>query len=153
MTAKTYLIAALLAPGAIVASVDAGDWEGHEQLLMAHPTIQEIYEIHCQHRTNNSLKPQRLNGHLCRLAQEWAEHMSSTGSFNHSNYSFSENIACGSNNSQGTMNQWINSRGHNSNLLSGESQVGFGVSRSRDGQKYWCSLHGSGHKGDYNGID
>ncbi len=131
----------------LVASIaTAGDWKGHEAILMDHPTIVACHRIQTEHRKRNGLRPQTLNGELCRVAQEWSEFMARTGSFSHSPYNVAENIATGSRSASGTMDQWIGSRGHNANLLSGGSQVGFGVAESPAGQRYWTSCHGSGFK-------
>ena len=131
----------------LVASVAlAGQWKGHEQLLVNHPTIKEMHRIQTRHRANYGIQSQILSAELCRSAQEWSEYMARTGDFNHSHYNVAENIALGSNTAQGTMNQWINSSGHNANLLGNARQVGFGVAQASNGTRYWTSCHGNGFK-------
>jgi uncharacterized protein YkwD len=134
----------VLAVLAFVSPLAAGGWSGHEKLLMAHPTIQAMYKIHCEHRARNGLQPQEISGELCRAAQEWSEYMAKNQYFEHSHYPLAENIAVGKGSANSAMGGWIGSRGHNANLLGGDSQVGFGVSKSADGTRYWTSCHGSG---------
>jgi uncharacterized protein YkwD len=124
----------------------AGDWSGQELTLMENANIQDLYEAQTKHRNRNGLRPQTLNGELCRAAQEWSEYMAKWGHFSHSHYPVAENIAVGQKSANSAMNGWINSRGHNANLLSGYEQVGFGIAESADGTRYWTSCHGSGFK-------
>ena len=130
-----------------VASVaQAGDWSGQELTLMENVNIQQMYEVHTKHRSRNGLRPQILNGELCRAAQEWSEYMAEHHYFKHSHYPVAENIAVGQKSANSAMNAWIHSRGHNANLLGGHNQVGFGIAESADGTRYWTSCHGSGFK-------
>ena len=132
---------------ALIASVTlAGEWEGHEQLLVNHPTILEMHRIQTKHRASHGKHPQTLNAELCRAAQEWSEYMAEHHYFEHSHYPVAENIAVGANTASGAMSMWINSRGHNANLLGGGGQVGFGVAKAADGTRYWTSCHGDGFK-------
>jgi hypothetical protein len=141
MKSLLFVIALLL--GSVA---NAGDWKGNEQVLVDHPTIQSMYRIHCEHRSQNGFKAQQLNGRLCRAAQEWSEFMAANNYFEHSHFNVAENIAMGAATAGGAMNMWINSRGHNANLLGGAKQVGFGVAEASDGTRYWTSCHGSGFK-------
>ena len=138
---KSLLLVIVLSLGSVA---NAGDWKGNEQVLVDHPTIQSMYRTHCKHRERNGLKPQQLNGRLCRAAQEWSAYMAKHHYFEHSHFNVAENIAMGANTASGAMSMWIGSRGHNANLLGGAEQVGFGVAESGDGTRYWTSCHGSG---------
>ena len=124
----------------------AGDWSGQELTLMENSNIQQMYESHTKHRKRNGLRPQILNGELCRAAQEWSEYMARNHYFQHSHYPVAENIAVGQEAANAAISGWINSRGHNANLLSWHNQVGFGIAESEDGTRYWTSCHGSGFK-------
>ena len=126
--------------------LSAGEWRGHEQLLVDHPTIRAMHHIQTEHRSRNGLRPQTLNGELCRAAQEWSEYMAKHHYFEHSHYPVAENIAVGQGSASAAMSAWIHSRGHNANLLGGGSHVGFGVAKSADGTRYWTSCHGSGFR-------
>jgi len=127
-------------------TVAESKWRGHEETLTNHPTIQAMHRIHTAHRARHGLPPQKLNSELCRSAQDWSEWMARTGSFNHSPWNVAENIAMGQESASDAMNAWMNSRGHNANLLGGAGQVGFGVAESSSGHRYWTSCHGSGFK-------
>ena len=130
----------------IASTAQAGNWKGSELLLMEHPTIQAMHASQSEHRKRNGLKPQNLNGELCRAAQEWSEYMAKMGYFEHSHYPVAENIAVGQSTARSCISTWISSGGHNANLLGGDRQVGFGCAKSADGTRYWTSCHGSGFK-------
>lgn len=106
------------------------------------PIQKELYSLHVRFRDRRGIFCQRLDGSLCNLAQQWAQHMASVGRMYHSSMSFNENIAYGYGSCQAAMNAWINSSGHNANLACGREAVGFGAACSANGTWYWCSLHG-----------
>jgi uncharacterized protein YkwD len=143
MKVRNFVFSVILLMGT---NVFAGDWKGKELQLIENKSIQEMYRLHCTHRKNNGLRPQKLNTELTRAAQEWAEYMADHGYFEHSHYPVAENIAVGANTASGAISMWINSRGHNANLLSGGQQVGFGLAKTANGTWYFCSCHGSGFK-------
>lgn len=65
--------------------------------------------------------------------------------FTISSKAWGENIAVGSTNAAGAMNQWMNSSGHRDNLLdSSWSSIGVGAFRAEDGYTYWVQLFGPG---------
>jgi uncharacterized protein YkwD len=141
LTASVIMLAA-----AVCVSPAAAQWKGSEAELMAHPAITALHAQQTSHRARNGLPPQVLNGELCRAAQEWSEYMAKTGRFDHSPYSVAENIAVGQESAAAALAGWVNSRGHNANLLSGARQVGFGVAATAGGTRYYTSLHGTGFK-------
>jgi uncharacterized protein YkwD len=100
----------------------------------------EMWKIHSKHRELNGLKPQESHPELNRAAQAWAEKMAKNGWFCHSTYSLNENIARGQDTPRLALRSWINSSGHNANLLSNYKHCGFGVAKSGD-MHYWVSLH------------
>lgn len=102
----------------------------------------EMYQLHCRHRARHGLSAQRLDPGLCRLAQRLAEAQAYHGVMFHSRWGWRENVAYGADPAR-TMTMWIESPGHNANLLSGELSVGFGYCGI-----YAASLHGAPYTGD-----
>ena len=58
--------------------------------------------------------------------------------------SIGENIAFGQETSEEVMKDWMNSPGHRSNILSNSyTEIGVGVVKASNGQKYWCTVFGN----------
>lgn len=101
-----------------------------------------MYQIHCRHRAQYGLSPQKLDPGLCGLAQKLADAQAYHGYMAHSaNLGYLENVAHGVDPS-GTIAMWIGSSAHNANLLSSAEYVGFGYSGICG-----ASLHGPAYSG------
>jgi hypothetical protein len=118
--------------------------------LHEHPTLVKLHQQHSQHRVRNGLQPQKLDPTLCKHAQAYCGVMARANSMTHSAMAYNENIAYGYGSADAAMNGWIYSPGHNANLLSGHTMVGFGYQLSADGTPYWISIHANSAQADPN---
>ena len=126
------------------------------------------------HRANNNVGPLTACTSLNRSAQGHSEDMRDNDYFSHTglnNSSFvdrscdacydhacplstamAENIAAGNSGAQGTFNQWLNSPGHNANMLSG-SYTMIGIGRATGGGTYgtyWTNVFGGANEASCN---
>jgi uncharacterized protein YkwD len=122
------------------------------------------------HRASNGLGPLTPCTSLNRAAQGHSEDMRDNDYVNHTgtgNTSFTdracdacydhacpvqtamgENIAAGNSGAQGTFNQWVNSPGHNANML-GASYTMIGIGRATGGGtygNYWTNVFGGANE-------
>ena len=123
---------------------------------------QQFLELLNQHRAANGVGPVTACTSMNRAAQGHSEDMRDQGYFDHSGLNgsspgsracdacfetcestgFGENIAAGNATAQATFEQWLNSSGHNANML-GESYVVVGIGRATEGGQYgtyWTNL-------------
>jgi uncharacterized protein YkwD len=118
------------------------------------------------HRANNSLGPLTACTSLNRAAQGHSEDMRDQNYFSHTSLNgdspwdracdacyaqgcgpttaMAENIAAGNSGAAGTFNQWLNSPGHNANML-GSAFTVIGIGRATGGGmygSYWTNVFG-----------
>ena len=79
------------------------------------------------YRIQNGRLPWLRSGQLDAQAQAWAEELSRTNSFRHSDANVYENIAFSSHSPEAAFEQWRTSPGHNRNMLSNARAVGIGA--------------------------
>lgn len=108
--------------------------------------VLQMYEVHCQHRERHGLVRQILDAGLCRQAQRLAEANAAAGAMRHSAWGVNENVAV-SYSPVDTVHVWINSGGHNANLLCGATCVGFGYYNG-----HAVSIHSEAHSGEDWGL-
>lgn len=123
---------------------------------------QQFLELLNQHRANNGVPPVAACTSMNRAAQGHSEDMRDQDYFDHAGLNgsspgsracdacfescestaFGENIAAGNADAQATFNQWLNSSGHNANMLR-ESYTVVGLGRATGGGQYgtyWTNL-------------
>jgi uncharacterized protein YkwD len=154
-------------------SCNAGSCVVSQQCLGAGPTTtaldteeQAFLVLINQHRANNGQGPLANCTSLSRAAQGHSEDMRDQNYFSHTGLNGSspwdracwacythacplstamaENIAAGNSGAQGTFNQWLNSPGHNANMLNG-SFTRIGIGRATGGGtygSYWTTVFG-----------
>ncbi|MBQ3869653.1 MAG: hypothetical protein II777_03820 [Clostridia bacterium] len=123
--------------------------------------LADIYNRVNEHRANNGLEPLVLSKKLTQLAMqraaECALYYSHTrpsgdscftvdekGIYSSTGYLNAENIAAGQRSGASVIEAWINSPGHNANILNTYSgSIGIGAYES-GGTKYWVQLFGTG---------
>ncbi|CAJ0914212.1 unnamed protein product, partial [Mesorhabditis belari] len=130
-------------------------------------TITQVLDLHNYYRAQHQVGPLKLNNSLNNFAQEWANRLASTGSFNHrSNNRYGENLAMGSGH-YGTMQSLVKgwydevrsysfgwggfsgSTGHFTQLVwRGSKSLGVGIATGRDGSTYLvCNYDPPGNYG------
>ncbi len=126
--------------------------------------LADIYNRVNGHRANNGLGPLSLSRSLTELAMQRAAECAVFYSHTRPNgetcfsvdengiytagYLNAENIAAGQNSGAAVIEAWINSPGHNANILNTSSgSIGIGAFESH-GVKYWVQLFGVGNDGD-----
>ncbi|MGB5810450.1 MAG: CAP domain-containing protein [Polyangiales bacterium] len=125
---------------------------------------QNFLQLLNQHRTANGRDPVAACTSLSRASQGHSEDMRDQDYFDHSGLNGSspieracdacyescgvtgwgENIAAGNSGAQGTFNQWVNSPGHNANMLDSGFDV-VGIGRATGGGTYgvyWTTVFG-----------
>jgi len=123
---------------------------------------QRFLELLNEHRANNGRPPVVACTSLNRAAQAHSEDMRDQDYFDHSGLDgsspssracdacfdgcqstgFGENIAAGNSDAESTFDQWVNSPGHNSNML-GDRYVVVGLGRATGGgryRSYWTNV-------------
>lgn len=89
------------------------------------------------HRTRHGLAPLKIDWEVQRSARRWAETMARAHSMRHSSFGW-ENVAYGQRDPAGVTTTWINSAGHNANMLSRRAtHVGLSGYRASSGAIYW----------------
>ena len=96
-------------------------------------------------RFDNGLSALQLDDCLTQQAQNHADKMARTGRMNHNGFSErlqncsknmgSENVAAGQSNATECVSAWINSTGHNKNMMGKWSVCGVG-----EKNRYWCAI-------------
>jgi len=127
---------------------------------------QRFLELLNQHRQANGVPPVSACASLNRAAQAHSEDMRDQDYFDHSGLNgsspssracdacfascqstgFGENIAAGNSGAEGTFDQWLNSPGHNANMLR-DSYVVVGLGRATGGGTYgayWTNVFATG---------
>lgn len=119
--------------------------------------LDRLVELHNEARTNKWMwkKKKKLfkNVPLMEYAQEWANIMASKNKLYHSDMKnitdmgfikAAENIAYGQDNTEDVMKSWMKSFGHRKNILNADfTDIGCGMSLSKNGQLYWCVCFGA----------
>lgn len=139
---KNLLLPVLLLAGLFALPLASAEDSSNEKENFL-PVVRWLHAGHANHRAARGLRPQILDSRLCSLAQRWAESMANRRQMSHSSYGLRENVAAGQRDAGQALQAWINSGGHNANLLSGDRAVGFGAAVAANGGIYWCSIHGS----------
>lgn len=89
------------------------------------------------HRARFNLAPLKIDWEVQRSARRWAETMARSCSMRHSSFGW-ENVAYGQRDPAGVTTTWINSSGHNANMLSRRAtHVGLSGYRASSGAIYW----------------
>lgn len=99
----------------------------------------EIINLVNQHRANNGLAPLAVSAELSASAKQWSQRMASDGRLYHSGLNLGENCGQGSYNMtpQEIVQMWIDSPGHNANLLNPDySVIGAGIVIDSKGQTW-----------------
>ena len=110
-----------------------------------------------QIRQSRGMVGMRLSDRLTNAAQHQANYMARTGSFSHNvngspqsraaMYGFGggvrENIAMGQNSVSSAFQDWTNSSGHYTNLMSNSNVAGFGYAVNSAGQGFWVAMYGN----------
>ena len=94
---------------------------------VAEPSRAKTYRNINFYRIQNGRLPWLRSGQLDAQAQAWAEELSRTNSFRHSDANVYENIAFSSHSPEAAYEQWRTSPGHNRNMLSNARAVGIGA--------------------------
>ena len=94
---------------------------------VAEPSRAKTYRNINFYRIQNGRLPWLRSGQLDAQAQAWAEELSRTNSFRHSDANVYENIAFNSHSPEAAFEQWRTSPGHNRNMLSNARAVGIGA--------------------------
>ncbi len=89
-----------------------------------------------EHRVSQGLQPLDIDPMLMESAQRWAKYMASNQAFHHSAYQ-GENIAWGQVDADEAVRWWLNSPGHEAQILAGHTVIGVGVAISDTGTKVW----------------
>jgi uncharacterized protein YkwD/putative cell wall-binding protein len=108
-------------------------------------------------RAASGLKPLARDSTIEAAAEQWAQHLSDTGTFEHSSNDWrsaripagwnsqGENIAKGYTSSESVVTGWMNSEGHRANILrGGYTRTGIGYVASGN---YWVQIF-AGYSGD-----
>ncbi len=119
---------------------------------------QQVVELVNKQRAAYGLTLLTSNWELCRVARYKSQDMIDKGYFDHTSPTYGspfrmmesfgirfsaagENIAYGQRTPQAVMNDWMNSPGHRSNILSPSyNQIGVGVAKAANGTFYWTQM-------------
>ena len=119
----------------------------------------QLLDEHNDLRQKNGLNSLRENGTLNRTAQKHADYMAERSNLSHYGerwsrpstpvtaegydyISVAENIATGQRSVDEVMKAWMNSSGHQRNIMGNHTEIGFGIAYGRDGRIYWCVVFG-----------
>ncbi len=109
-------------------------------------------------RAKAGLQQLKKNWELCRVARYKSADMANRGYFSHTSPTYGtpfqmmenfglrftaagENIAYGQRTPAEVMNDWMNSPGHRSNIMSGAyNQIGVGLAKNKNGVCYWTQM-------------
>lgn len=105
-------------------------------------TEQEMIKQLNAFRARNGRPPLTPTAYLMASARAQAQRQAAANRMFHQS-GVQENVACGTRTVAGTMQMWINSSGHNANMLTGNRECGVGVAVSSSGQYYWCQVFAS----------
>jgi uncharacterized YkwD family protein/spore coat assembly protein SafA len=119
---------------------------------------QQVIDLVNQQRAQNGLSALKSNWEVCRVARYKSQDMIDKQYFAHQSPTYGsafnmmenfgirfsaagENIAYGQPTPQEVMNDWMNSPGHRSNILSPTyNQMGCGVAKASNGTFYWTQM-------------
>ena len=130
------------------------------QIAMLRPEFQQQLDMLNAERSRRGLAPFAYNEQLGQAAQAHSvdqanrrlmTHTGSDGSspgdrIRRTGYRFcnwAENVAFGYGSAEAVVVAWMNSPGHAANILSSNTQVGFGLAYSVDGLPYWTQKFGT----------
>lgn len=119
----------------------------------------QLLDEHNDLRRENGLNSLRENGTLNRAAQKHADYMAERSNLSHYGEEWSrpsnrvtaegydyigvaENIATGQRSVDEVMKAWMDSSGHQRNIMGNHTEIGFGIAYGRDGRIYWCVVFG-----------
>jgi len=117
--------------------------------------IDDLINLHNQHRISKGLLSLKNDPELTQAAQEWAENMASKRKLYHGGYknigdeegvwtSLGENIASGQKTQQRVFECWLESSGHRANIENNKYRyIGCGMAEDKYGEKYWCVIFGN----------
>lgn len=105
-------------------------------------TEQEMIKQLNAFRARNGRPPLVPTAYLMASARAQAQRQAARNSMFHQS-GIQENVAYGTRTVAATMQMWINSSGHNANMLTGNRECGVGVAVSSTGQHYWCQVFAS----------
>lgn len=121
----------------------------------------ELLVLHNHERNDFDQKPLRMNAELTKAAQAYAEYLAESGEFSHTakgtigsrikdaGYdprAVGENIASGQTSSAAVVKDWLESKGHQENIVREEfEEVGFGFAINKEGEWIWVADFGSRH--------
>ncbi|MEA4894133.1 MAG: SafA/ExsA family spore coat assembly protein [Oscillospiraceae bacterium] len=119
---------------------------------------QKVIDLVNQQRSYNGLPALKANWEVSRVARYKSQDMINKHYFDHQSPTYGspfnmmenfgirfsaagENIAYGQRTPQEVMNNWMNSPGHKSNILSATyNQIGVGVAKAANGTFYWTQM-------------
>lgn len=151
-TRRGRLLAAALVVATLTAGCFAGGNSAHEGALPKPGLSREIFDLVNADRATNRLPALTWSAQLGALAQDWSQHMASTGTFEHSDINstirspafngytrLGENILVGRcDMSASEMERaWMNSPTHRANILGDYNAIGVGVVCS--GGRLWAT--------------
>lgn len=118
--------------------------------------LDQLLALHNQARAGAGLQPYKLHSQLEACAIRYAGIMAAKGQMSHSvdgtsvggriaayGYAWQragENIAAGQTSPEAVTQAWMNSAGHQQNILGPYRHAGFGYTRSGSGAIYWCAV-------------
>ena len=120
-------------------------------------TIFMMLDRNNQIRGSRGMSAMRLSDRLTNAAQHHASYMARTGQFSHyangspqsraNMFGFGggvrENIAMGQGSVSSAFQDWTNSSGHYTNMMSHSNAAGFGYAVNSSGQGYWVAMYGN----------
>lgn len=128
--------------------------------VFAETDAQALLRLHNNYRQQQGSQVLCLNQKLLTAAQNFCQYMASTGDFNHNSangstpksrldavgykyYTYGENIAYGQQSADSVMNAWINSPGHQRNIVNPNfKEAGFAKCGSAQ-RPYWVAIFGA----------
>lgn len=129
-------------------------------MAVAETDAQALLRLHNNYRQQQGSQALCLNQKLLTAAQNFCQYMASTGDFNHVSangstpqsrleavgynyYTYGENIAYGQQSADSVMNAWINSPGHERNIVNPNfKEAGFAKCGSAQ-RPYWVAIFGA----------
>lgn len=114
--------------------------------------LAELLRLHNEARERNGMPPLKLNPLLVKAAQKHSDWMAANRRMSHMGQGFSsfsqriadegyrmssggENVAWNQRDEREVTSAWLTSRGHRANIMSRNTEVGFGMK-----DLYWCAV-------------
>lgn len=101
--------------------------------------VQQMYSAATRQRAQYGRSEQVLDESLCRIAQNWANHMAARNMMYHGGGE--QVIAQGYSSPDACIRGWIASPGHRVWVLGGNARCGFGVARSSSGRLFYAGVY------------